>query len=395
MKKAPRLILKSHISGYVKKDGTYVVAHEDKRHPAHVADLAAKKSGGNIVGNAIPKNIVGRRGINLVDRGFKNPGELAAMAQIFRNPLYETFRVFFEKDGRIVGQTGISARLPGTTMLPHDMDSLINQQAKNLNANGVWLMHNHPSGDPTPSPADKQFTSHLALSVPLLKGHVIINSGRYSFIDRQGGHVMNDLPINPFGGGILDPDDGQDLITYDLENHGDFSRKHGWLLAPFYSEPMRLAITEKYMQKHSNKCVMFSVGGTDSQIRAVVEYPVDQLSNPAVQVDILGNHPQHVKNRIAEDKFMRRSHTVIALIHLITQQTGGSSGNILVCDSDNLAHLDWLYDSGAVRDIISMSPDGVWRSYEYEDKPKNAGNNKFFPTLNMQSKIVEQFVGRK
>jgi DNA repair protein RadC len=53
---------------------------------------------------------------------------------------------------------------------------------------GVVLVHNHPSGDPTPSEEDRAFTEALAkagrtLGVPLVD-HVIVARGRaFSFLD--------------------------------------------------------------------------------------------------------------------------------------------------------------------------------------------------------------------
>jgi DNA repair protein RadC len=55
-------------------------------------------------------------------------------------------------------------------------------------AAAVILVHNHPSGDPTPSPADREVTRQLVeagriLGVPV-RDHVIVGNGRYvSFLD--------------------------------------------------------------------------------------------------------------------------------------------------------------------------------------------------------------------
>jgi DNA repair protein RadC len=55
-------------------------------------------------------------------------------------------------------------------------------------AAAVIFLHNHPSGDPTPSPEDRQLTDRLATAGKLLGirvlDHVIIGDGRYvSFAD--------------------------------------------------------------------------------------------------------------------------------------------------------------------------------------------------------------------
>jgi DNA repair protein RadC len=56
------------------------------------------------------------------------------------------------------------------------------------NAAAVILVHNHPSGDPAPSPEDRQVTRQLAgagqlLGIPVLD-HVVVGDGRYaSFVE--------------------------------------------------------------------------------------------------------------------------------------------------------------------------------------------------------------------
>jgi DNA repair protein RadC len=62
------------------------------------------------------------------------------------------------------------------------------RDAVRLNATGVILVHNHPSGDPTPSPADMAITTQLAaagqiLGIPVVD-HVVIGETAYvSFVE--------------------------------------------------------------------------------------------------------------------------------------------------------------------------------------------------------------------
>lgn len=58
------------------------------------------------------------------------------------------------------------------------------------NASGICLIHNHPSGDPTPSPGDINTTQRLReagdlLEIPVLD-HVIIGEGTYSSLKAIG-----------------------------------------------------------------------------------------------------------------------------------------------------------------------------------------------------------------
>ena len=61
-------------------------------------------------------------------------------------------------------------------------------------ASGVILVHNHPSGDPTPSPEDRAVTRQLgaagrALGIPVLD-HVVVGRGRYVSLSAElGGNI--------------------------------------------------------------------------------------------------------------------------------------------------------------------------------------------------------------
>jgi len=57
-------------------------------------------------------------------------------------------------------------------------------------AAGVILVHNHPSGDPTPSPEDRRVTRQLAdagtaVGIPVLD-HVVVGDGRYVSFSEAG-----------------------------------------------------------------------------------------------------------------------------------------------------------------------------------------------------------------
>jgi len=57
-----------------------------------------------------------------------------------------------------------------------------------LNSSGIIILHNHPSGDPTPSPQDKKFTKDLTVVMDALgfefHDHIIIGDEcHFSFAD--------------------------------------------------------------------------------------------------------------------------------------------------------------------------------------------------------------------
>ena len=63
--------------------------------------------------------------------------------------------------------------------------------ALNLNAHGIILMHNHPSGNTTPSRSDKMFTRQVAIAmeaidVTVLDHIIVCPSEEYSSFRRLG-----------------------------------------------------------------------------------------------------------------------------------------------------------------------------------------------------------------
>ena len=57
-----------------------------------------------------------------------------------------------------------------------------------MGAHKVVLVHNHPSGDPTPSPEDAEFTRRVAevgaaIELPLLDHVILGRDGTFSFLD--------------------------------------------------------------------------------------------------------------------------------------------------------------------------------------------------------------------
>ena len=113
------------------------------------------------------------------------------MAQILRDPRFETLRIFYTRRNRIIHHTAISSRLPGSVYLEqingsdHHLGDWVNNTRFRVQADGYWLLHNHPSGNAAASRQDEQLTAQLASLVPGFKGHVIINTNQYSVIDSK------------------------------------------------------------------------------------------------------------------------------------------------------------------------------------------------------------------
>ncbi|MGV3680224.1 MAG: JAB domain-containing protein [Acidovorax sp.] len=152
-------------------------------------DRAAARA--TLVGLGIAERIAVAGSQALVGERVDSPEHLAELAQVYRDPRYETFRVFFVKDGQVVHATGVSSRLPDRTpMVPSGMTEAqylaqFREGMRRTGAQGYYILHNHPSGDPQPSPEDLELTEHLARQVPGMLAHVVINSNKYAVITPQ------------------------------------------------------------------------------------------------------------------------------------------------------------------------------------------------------------------
>ena len=112
--------------------------------------------------------------------------DVAQLAQVFRDPRFESFRIVYTKGDQIVGHEGVSSRLPDSSAaFINDTDYSkavfeIQMRMKRMGADGYFLLHNHPSGDPSPSKADAKITALFETKVKGFRGHIVINSGKYS-----------------------------------------------------------------------------------------------------------------------------------------------------------------------------------------------------------------------
>lgn len=165
----------------------------------------------------IAKEIVEHGTSEIIGKTVRNPLDLAGITQIYRDPRFETFRYIFVKGDKVVGHTGSTVRLPGaaTARLPgsnsaYESVGMVRDLMKSSGADGVWVIHNHPSGNPTPSHDDLLAMRTLRRLLPELKGHVVIDSNKYAhiraYIERGTSH---DIAVDY---AVIDHDFGEDKL---------------------------------------------------------------------------------------------------------------------------------------------------------------------------------------
>ena len=131
--------------------------------------------------------------IDLSNSSIQNKNDLVDVRNIFRDPRYETFRIFYMRDNKIVGQEAMTSKIPDGVFIFNEKtgDSIrsyekMTNRMKRLNADGYYLAHNHPSGIAKASKEDMEVTKNFAANVEGFLGHIIIGStNRYSIIEED------------------------------------------------------------------------------------------------------------------------------------------------------------------------------------------------------------------
>jgi DNA repair protein RadC len=119
----------------------------------------------------------------------RSPREAAAyLMPAFGSPPMEQLGVVLLDTKHRVMRTAIVAigALNATSVQPRD----VYREATRAGAAAIVLFHNHPSGDPSPSPEDVELTRHLAAGGTLLGidlvDHIILGETRYCSLKEMG-----------------------------------------------------------------------------------------------------------------------------------------------------------------------------------------------------------------
>ena len=162
----------------------------------------------------LPEELSRRGWIDLRGHEVRQPSDLAVLARVLRDPRYETFRVFYTKGGKIVAHEGVTSRVPDMAQIvpappknalysaahPWRSDRAmfeLRDRMSRLQADGYYLLHNHPSGEPVASAQDIALSRKFAHDVPGFKGHVIVDDTQFGLIDPSlGAPTVHDLPAH-------------------------------------------------------------------------------------------------------------------------------------------------------------------------------------------------------
>lgn len=146
----------------------------------------ATEAGGGIslLGAAMYKNFKAGKPNQLIGQTVRTPQDLAALAQVYRDPRFETFRLVLTKNGKVVTEQAVTSRLPSSVRFHDDYIDDLRSAMKATGADGYYMMHNHPSGKSEPSTADLRATLRTVDEVPGFLSHVVIDHNEFSTIDK-------------------------------------------------------------------------------------------------------------------------------------------------------------------------------------------------------------------
>lgn len=151
----------------------------------------------SVLGSRLLANFLAGKPNQLVGQVAKTPADLAVLAQVYRDPRFETFRVFYtDRAGKIVGEAGYTSRLAASVSLPQDLLQQVTDDKARFGADGYYLLHNHPSGKSEPSQADISMTRFVDKHVPGFQGHVVIDHNEYSVIHNWGEETIQAPHLN-------------------------------------------------------------------------------------------------------------------------------------------------------------------------------------------------------
>lgn len=221
------------------------------------------RSGARILASGLPRDFIDQGHAKLVGRTIESPEDLAQLAQVYRDPRFETLRFFLTQGDTIVDQIGVSSRLPGSVAFglegKNALESfdVLHGMMKNVNANGYYMLHNHPSGSPNPSIDDHQFTQIIADKVPGFKGHVVIDNNSYAVIQIAHGVTSEEIKHHDFGGYVTGKNPEIDHLALEAS----------------INSPLALAKVAKSFERPSNNhVVLIGISGR-GQVRVVSHLP--------------------------------------------------------------------------------------------------------------------------
>ena len=169
--------------------GEGTLPEEQPQSPEATPGGVRNVPGGRTIAQELRPRLEREQVVDLRGATVRGPEDLGELAQVYRNPHYETLRIFYMKGDKIIAHEGLTSRLANTAQPFKDIGKglwKMGERMKRLGADGYYMLHNHPSGLPNPSRADVSLTDRMAKAVPGFRAHVVINHGKFSSFTVEG-----------------------------------------------------------------------------------------------------------------------------------------------------------------------------------------------------------------
>ena len=144
-------------------------------------------------------NIKEKEPVNLIGHRIETPAEAAVLAQPYRNPLIETTRIVYLKDGHVIAHEGWT--LNRSTYTTGGNIGIIEDHMERLGADSLMTLHNHPSGVAHLSEIDLDTAESLRKHFKdTYRGEVVIDSGEFATLwwDQNGKRIEeNGVELDP------------------------------------------------------------------------------------------------------------------------------------------------------------------------------------------------------
>jgi GNAT superfamily N-acetyltransferase len=268
-----------------------------------------------ILGSNIPSDFREKGYTSLVGQNVESSHDLAMISQVLRDPRFETFRVFFVKDNKIVGERAYTSRLAASVSIPRDLHEHISADMGRTGANGYWLLHNHPAGFAKASSSDINLTEMLATNASGMLGHVIIDHNEYNSITIKSG--------------LYGPEAKQEIIKADLGAMSVSPEVPHPTLGATITKPADFAAIARQLQRDGVYSSIIGTGGEAGAVTMILDVP-DMASRKGVD---------KLRAGAAIRRAARETH----------------SGRLFAVVPGELSQYAHLMDAGLFTDIISQS----------------------------------------
>lgn len=266
--------------------------------------------------------------------------EIAPLLKDFRNPKEEVFHVVYTKGGKVVAHNAMGQNIPDMVGIdPKEVMYGINERADRLGADSVYVAHNHPSGDATPSREDIDIFNKLLDKIgPRLKGELVLDHDKVSIVGKGFPREV-DLDLGKSyqatGVSVKNPATLEKLVR---EHWSPENGKLGLFITNTKAKPVgyeNFSITGKSVDQINDTIRQFVRKHRGSNAFGVMN--VSTLKNPlGHNIKAVGLSDVLLRNEIEDTYASLRSMGVVG--------TPGVKKLKLYKNADNPSRMSWLFD---------------------------------------------------